>query len=92
MREVLIRYLNTHDGNALVQFLDQWIAEKVPSRSVAERHTFIQTYVQHLLHAPVMFDTRYSDALNQLIDTAKVELEICSIVKSNDYKHVIFYY
>ncbi len=92
MRSLLLQYLNTNNVNALAQLLDVWIAEKVPSRTTAERHTFIQVFIEHVVHVPVMFDARYNDALNQLIDTAKTELGICSVVKSNNYKHVIFYY
>lgn len=92
MREQLLRYLNTNDVNALAQFLDSWIADKVPSRSEADRRTFIQTYIEHLIHVPAMFDGRYQDALNMLIVTAKIELEICSVVKSNNYNQVIKYY
>ena len=92
MRSLLLQYLNTNNVNALAQFLDAWITEKVPSRSEAERRTFIQVFIEHVVQIPVMFDARYNDALNQLIDTAKTELEICSVVKSNNYKHVIFYY
>lgn len=92
MREQLLRYLNTNDVNALAQFLEIWIAEKVPSRSEADRHAFIQTYIEHLLHVPAMFDGRYQEALNMLIATAKVELEICSVVRSNNYNQVIKYY
>jgi hypothetical protein len=92
MREQLLRYLNTNDVNALAQFLEIWIAEKVPARSEADRRTFIQTYIEHLLHIPVMFDSRYQEALNMLIATAKVEMEICSVVSSKNYNQVIKYY
>lgn len=92
MREQLLRYLNTNDVNALAQFLEIWITEKVPSRSEADRRTFIQTYIEHLLHIPVMFDSRYQEALNMLIATAKVEMEICSVVSSKNYNQVIKYY
>lgn len=92
MRELLIAYLNTNDVNALARFLDRWITDKAPSRSEADRRTFIQAYIEHLIHVPVMFDSRYQESLNMLIDTAKVELEICSVVSSKNYNHIIKYY
>jgi hypothetical protein len=92
MRDQLLQYLNTNDVNALARFLDQWIADKVPSRNEADRRTFIQMYIEHLIHVPVMFDGRYQEALNMLIATAKIEFEICSVVKSNNYNHIIKYY
>jgi hypothetical protein len=92
MRDQLLQYLNTNNINALAQFLETWITEKVPSRSEADRRIFIQTYIEHLLHVPAMFDGRYQEALNMLIAAAKVELEICSVVSSKNYNQVIKYY
>ena len=91
MRDLLIKYLNTNDVNALAQFLNAWIEQKTPSRTEHERHIFIQTYIDMLIHVPVMFDDRYQHALTQLLDVAKAELEICTIVSTQNYKHVIKY-
>ena len=92
MREVFIRYLNTRNANDLAHFLRLWIAHKMPEKSEHEIIRFIQEYVTMLLQVPVMFDSRYDNALQSLVQTARVELEVNSVVSSNDYNRIILYY
>lgn len=92
MRESFIQYLNTRQANDLARFLRLWIIHKMPHKSEQEIIGFIQEYIKHLMHVPVMFDGRYQQALQSLIDVARVELEVNSVVDSKDYNKVIKYY
>lgn len=92
MREAFIQYLNTRQANDLARFLRLWISYKMPEKNENEVIGFIQEYINHLMHVPVMFDGRYQQALQSLIETARVELEVNSVVHSNDYNKIIKYY
>jgi hypothetical protein len=92
MREAFIQYLNTRQANDLARFLRLWIAHKMPQKTENEVIGFIQEYINHLMHVPVMFDGRYQQALQSLIEVARVELEVNSVVHNNDYNKVIKYY
>jgi hypothetical protein len=92
MRETFIQYLNTRQANDLARFLRLWIAHKMPEKNEHDIIRFIQEYLNHLMHVPVMFDGRYQQALQSLIDTARIELEVNSVVDSKDYNKIIKYY
>lgn len=89
MRDLLLQFLKTNDVNQLALFLRSWIPHKMPNKSQSEIDTFIRTYLEHLIHVPSMFDPRYQNALTQLLDYAKVELQINSVTRDNK---IIKYY
>lgn len=89
MRGYLLQFLQTNNADILAMFLRDWISHKMPSKSQSDIDMFIRVYLEHLMHVPVMFDPRYQDALTRLIDTAKVELHVNSVMRDNK---IIYYY
>lgn len=89
MRDHLLHFLKTNDVNSLAMFLREWLRYKMPDKSQTDIETFIRTYLQHLMHVPAMFDPRFHDALQQLLDYAKAELQINSVTRDNK---IIKYY
>lgn len=90
MKQQLIQYLASNDVNALATFLQSWIRHKMPNKAHNDIDVFIRTFLEHLIHVPVMFDARYNDALTRLIDIAKVELQVNCVVDKNN--KIIKYY
>lgn len=90
MKEQLIQYLRSNDVNALATFLHSWLRHKIPNKPHNDIDIFIRVYLDHLLRVPAMFDSRYNDALQQLVNLAMAELHVNCVLDRNN--KIIKYY
>ena len=90
-----IDYLNNkHDVNKQAQFVGQWVWYKMPEIDKSRIVDFVNRFISHLYQPFPQIDMhiRCNELMNNLIETARLELEVNSIVKTENYQEVIKYY
>ena len=91
MKQQLIDYLNSNNLNALAAFLRSWLKHKVPNRPEHEIDMFIRVFIEHLVHVPAMFDSRYQNAISHLLEVAKAELGLNSVMNTKTNTIIKYY-
>lgn len=91
-KKILIDWLeDINDINKTMKFLYHWIRYKMPDLDENRLKEFINK-LYHRLMIPSFGIDPVIWVLQDLVEIAKIELEVNSIVKTNDYKQHIKYY
>jgi hypothetical protein len=93
LKELLIEWLNNpNDVNKTLKFIYHWVKYKMPELDENRLNEFINKLYQSIMIPSFFSENPSIIAINHLSELAKIELEVNTIVKTEDYNQIIKYY
>lgn len=93
IKVLLIDWLNdVNDMNRTIRFIYHWVKYKMPDLEENRLREFVNKLYQSALMPSFFNENPATVAIRQLLEIAKVELEVNAIVKTEDYNQIIKYY
>ena len=74
-----------------MRFIYHWVKHKMPDVGESRLNKFILSLYHHLV-MPSFFENKTKIVVNHLMEVARIELEINTIILTKDYNQILKYY
>lgn len=93
VRDLYIEWISDiNDMNKTMKFIYHWVKYKIPDIDESRLREFVNK-LYHAAMVPSFYEENKAvAAIRYLADTAKIELEVNSIVLTKDYNQILKYY